>query len=228
MGGGVPGRFAVATGELLCQSNFAEPVFALLDDGEFLRRLYSQLAKYGLTLSGMRWEEASSFGDEKLTCAVANLNSVVNILLERVEVHCLDVTRLDRAVFKELVSDTLQAVGAYQGNSLKTHAFSLTMHGTIAGLPPRDFLRRFVPSSPDLGPSIGTGVAFYYGAAADRVIAALTADLSPIIHDTLFVRIHGVWDAEKVGTAAFIANAESFINRALDSLDLSLAVQSSS
>lgn len=218
--------FKSSQGDLIFQSDFAEPAFGLFRDSWlFYGRLYSRLSTHGLRLADMKPERGNgSLGDFHLACSFVNFAVTVRVRLDRAEVQCLDVTRVDAKSLNGIAIGTLETIKGHIPNlAFRSHTLAVGLHGQLEGVPTREFLSGFVKGSlKDLGPSLGSGIVFYHGAQADQTLSAVTLDQSGIIAGGLFIRIHVVWDGGAVTPDALPTVAEKHVRGVFAQLGLTL------
>jgi hypothetical protein len=219
-------KLDVSKADLAFEAGFPQPEFGLFRDvATLLDFLFKRLEPYGLRLSDIRVERgAGSVGDQHILCYLFNYGMTVRVRVERIEVVCseLPVNYLEK--FKGAILGVLRAVKDFRSDlSFRAFAVAVGLHAKLEGWQARDYLARFVTNAPQgLGPSTGNGVVFYFGPEGDRLLSTVTGDLSAVVQDGVFVRIHGVWNAEKVGADALSETADAFIRQALDRLGLQL------
>lgn len=220
----MPAALKLAQGDLIVQADFAEPAFHMFRDyWEFAHRVFTKLARHGLRLTDMKFERGSgSIGDGYLLCSLFNFTMAIRFRVEKVEAHCLDLARMDVNRFSQASADALEAVRSHIPNvAFRTYSLGVALHGTIEGISAREFVSKFVTRTPEkLGPPIGTGVVFYYGPEADRLLSALTVDLSAVVSDGVFVRANVVWDGAKIAIGAIREAGEKFVGDVYRRLEL--------
>lgn len=216
--------FRVSQGDFVFQADFAAPIFELFNDAALQRQIFSRFTRHGLRLVDIKAERgAGSLGEVHLHCWFFNFSAALRIWLERVEINCFDVTRVNTPKLKDLITDVLETAPALFKVPFKTYAMALGLHGLLEGVAPKDFLSKFVTKVPNtLGPLLASGSVFYYGAKAERLLSSLTIDLSAAVREGIFVRIQATWDAEKVGSGALTGLAENHVQEALNQLGLRL------
>jgi hypothetical protein len=209
-------RFAV-------QAHFLTPVFDLLKDVSGLsHHLFNALgAHYNLSLANMRFEAgAESLGAMNLRLSWPGL-AEVRIFLDRVEIESGYLQFL-RFAEGDLVADVLGALSGFVRDP-GFRAFSVTqeVHGALVDKARHDFLGRFVSSVPEgLGPPLGTGMVFYYGAEANHLAASITLDFSRSIEGGIFVQSIVLYDASKVAAGELQKLSRSDFEVLLDRIGL--------
>lgn len=182
------------------QAHFLSPMFDLFKDIPALsRHLFNELSRYNLRLTNMRFEAgAGSLGEAFLRISWPN-QADVWILLDRVEIESVYPQFL-RFEEKDLISDVLRTVAGYlPDTSFRAYSVTQEVHGSLVGGSRKDFLARFAYSVPEgLGPTLGAGVAFYFGADVDQLAVSVTLDFSRAIEGGIFVQSVVLYDASRV------------------------------
>jgi len=216
----------VTKADLTVEAALPRPEFTLFRDAAaLLDCLYRRLEPYGLRLTDIRVERgAGNVGEQHFLLYLFNYWMTVRIRVERVEVYCSDLPpgQFDR--FKAAMLDVLGAVKDHRPDlSFRTFGIALEIHARLEGQPVRDYLARFATNNPTgLGPPSGSGVVFYFGPEGDRLLSAITADVSAVVSEGLYLRIHGVWDAGRVAPDALGGIAEGFVRQAIEGFGLQL------
>lgn len=221
-------KLDVSKAELSFEAGFPKPEFGLFRDGAaLLDHLYRRLEPYGLRLTDIRFERGTgNVSDQHILLYLFNYWMTVRVRVERIEITCSELPQKDVEKFKAAILDVLLAVKNYKADlSFRAFAIAINLHAKLEGQSVRDYLARFVTSVPkNLGPPTGSGAVFYFGAEGDRLLSTVTADVSLVVPEGLFIRIHGVWDAGRVTPDAIAGKADIFVRQALDGLGLQLPV----
>lgn len=224
----VPIKLGISKADLRFEAGFPKPEFGLFRDvAALLDHLYRHLEPYGLRLTDIRVERGTgTVGDQHILLYLFNYSVVVRVRVERIEVTCSDLPQELVRGFTAAVLDVLRSVKSYRSDlSFRTYAIVIGLHAKLEGHSVREYLARFVANAPEgLGPATGSGAVFYFGTEADRLLSTVTADVSAVVPDGLFVRVHAVWDAGRVVGDALPMAADSFLRQALESLGLQLPV----
>ncbi len=219
-------KLEVIRADLLFEAGFPQPEFGLLRDASaLLHNLFKRLEQHGLQLNDLRVERGSgSLGDHHILCYLFNYWMTIKIRVERIEIVCSVLPQDHVEKFKAAILDVLRAVKDCAPDlSFRAYAVAVGLHAKLEGHPARDYLARFVGHVPQgLGPSTGSGAVFYFGPEAERLLSSITADVSAVVQDGIFVRIHGVWDAKKVMPDLLPGVVDAFLRQALESLELQL------
>ena len=220
-------KLEAARADLTLEAGYSQPEFGLFfeDGSALLHHLFKRLEPYGLRLTDLRVERGSgNIGDQHILCYLFNYWMTVRIRIERIEVVCSELPQDYVDKLKAAIVDVLGAVKDYRPNlSFRAFAIVVGLHAKLEGQPVRDYLARFVANVPQhLGPSTGSGAVFYFGPEGDRLLSSITADVSAVVQDAAYLRIHGVWDAKKVAPDSLSAIADGFVHQALESLGLQL------
>lgn len=222
----MPIKIAVEKSDLAFEAGFPKPQFALFrDGGALLDRLYARLEPHGLKLADIRFERSGSVGEQHFLIYLFNYLMTIRIRVERIEINCSALPRPLISQFKAAAVDVLRAVKDHLPElSFRAFAVAVAIHAKLEGRSARDFLGQFAVGAPKgLGPLTGSGAIFYLGAEAERLFTTLTADVSAVVPDGLFVRVHSVWDAARIAPDALMGEAaEALVRQAVASLDLQL------
>jgi len=223
----MPTQLAVSLADLALEAGYPQPDFGLLRDGSSLvGHLYTRLEPYGLTLNDIRAEGVTgSAADRHILVTLFNGTLSLRVRIDKVEVAW---TRFNNDQTEKLKSATLDAMKAFVDYkatiSFKSFAVALALHGPLNGMRAREYLARFVTNIPtNVGPPVGAGAAFYFGAADTRLYSAVIVDASVIVTDGLFVRVHSTWDARQMALDALGGIAEAYFRQVWASLDLQVA-----
>lgn len=221
-------KLEVPKADLAFEAGFSKPEFALFRDGaDLLDRLYARLEPYGLQLNDIRVERGTSNAAEQhVLVYLFNYWMTIRIRFERIEITCSHLPQDLVEKYKAAILDVTRAVKEHKPDlSFKAFAVASAFHAKLEGLSAREYLARFVTEAPQgLGPSTGSGAVFYYGAEGSRLLATVTADMSAVVPDGLFVRIYGIWDSARIEIDALAGTADAFVRQALEKLDLQLPV----
>ena len=217
----------VEKAELTFEAGFPQPEFGLfLDVGTLMHHLFMRLEPHGFRLNDLRVERGSqNVVDHQIVCFLFNYSMTVRIRIDRIEVTCSQLPRDSVEKFKAAILDVLQAIKDYRPDqSFRTFGMALGLHGKLEGQPAREYLARFATKVPqNLGPSTGGGAIFYFGPEGDRLLSSIVADVSAVVQDAIYLRIHGLWDARKVAPTSLSGVADALVQQALEGLDLSLS-----
>jgi len=218
-------KLEVEKSDLAFEAGFPKPEFALFrDSAALLDSLYLRLEPHGLKLADIRLERVGSVGEQHLLVYLFNYSMTIRIRVERIEITCSELPQDLVESFRAAILDVLRAVKDYRPEvSFRAFAVAVGIHGKLEGKSARDYLGQFVSGVPTgLGPSIGAGAIFYFGAEGERLFATVTADVSAAVPNGLFVRVHSAWDAGRVAPEALAGTVEAFVRHALESLGLQL------
>ena len=217
-------KLEVAKADLVFEAGYPQPEFDLFRDGAtLLDRLFKRLEPYGLHLNDLRVERGvGNVGDQHILCYLFNYRMTVRIRVERIEIICSELPRDYVEKFGAAIVDVLRAVKDYRPDlHFRAFAVAIGLHAMLQGQSIRDYLGRFVANIPQrLGPSTGNGAVFYFGPEGERLLSTVTVDLSTVVQDAAYLRIHGIWDAKKVTPDSLSGTADTFVRQVLDSLGL--------
>jgi hypothetical protein len=194
------------------QAHFLSPVFDLFRDLPALsRHLFDILGPhYNLRLTSIRFEAGTgSLGEVFLGLSWPDL-AEVRIFLDRVEIESRYLPFL-RFENRDLVTDVLSALAEYvRDTRFRAYAVTQEVHGSLIGQSRDEFLAQFAPSVPEgLGPALGAGIVFYFGAEADHLAASVTLDFSRAVAGGIFVQSVVLYDATRVLASDLQAVARS-------------------
>jgi hypothetical protein len=221
-------KLEVPKAELQFEAGYTQPDFGLFrDEPAILHHLFKRLEPHGLRLSDVRVERGSgNAGEQQILCHLFNYWMTVKLHIEKIEVVCTQLPRDHVEKFNAAILDVLRAVKDYRADlAFKAFAVAVGLHAKLEGQPGRDYLARFAANVPQtLGPSTGNGAVFYFGPEGDRLLSSVTADVSILVQDAIWLRIQGMWDARKVTPDSLPGIAGGFVRQALESLGLQLPV----
>jgi hypothetical protein len=209
--------------ELRFDASYTRPAFDLFESRNSLGVLFKYLAPHGLRLADLRTEAANgNIGEQHLNCSLFNYLMNIKIRTEGVEIFCSQLPRDHVSQFDAAIVDVLKAIK--EGSpTLAFGAFStaIGLHGKLQGQNARDYLATLTTTPPEgLGPSTGSGSVFYFGPEGDRLLSSITADVSIVVRDGLYLRISGTWDPAKVTIDTLGQTTKTFVNDALANMNL--------
>jgi hypothetical protein len=219
----MPIDFKAARGELHFQANYTEPFFELWQRPDRLfKTLFTTFAKHGMHLNDVKWGPATSVGEVDLTFHLLNFALTVHIRVDRVEIDAFDICRVNEQLLQEVGVELFDALKTYNSSvSFAAYVVALAHHGTLSTGTAREFTHKLIGSMPEiLGPVTGSGMVLYYGPGEDRLSSAVTLDLSAVVSDALFVRVHTVWDASRVRLEDLAARTRQYWERVFKALNL--------
>ena len=220
----MPSRLHVAKADLNLDASFTQPEFSLFRDTDgLLQSLFARLQQHGLRLQDMKIERGTgSVGEFHVACYLYNFMMAVRVRPEKIEIGCFEVPENYVERLLAAIVDALLAVQSHLPSLIfRAHTMGVALHGTLDGESVKQYLSKFVGNVPSgLGPQIGSGAVFYFGAEDDRLLSSVTVDLSAVLTDGLFVRLYVVWDAKKLQVAAIPSQATGFARHALDCFGL--------
>lgn len=165
---------------------------------------------------------AESLGQVNLQISWPDL-ATARLFLERIDLTSVYPPFLD---YRDgaLVADLLDAVAGYSPDiSYRSFVVTQEVHGSL-DLPAREFLSRFSATPPgSLGPPLGSGTVFYFGAGENRLAGSLALDFSRLVEDGLFLKLVIVYDATQVKPAEILTISRSQWSNLVDEIGLELA-----
>lgn len=216
--------FNIVRADFALDAVYQRPEFATLrDSGSLLARLYSGLEPHGIKLSDFKVERgAGSLADFHVLCYLFDFLLTIRIRLDRVDVVGSSLSKENITRFSTAVIDALHAVRAHLNSDYRAYSLSLNLHGTLGGLDVKEYLGQFVAKRPKIGPAAGSAVAYYFGPEDDRLIAAITLDVSAAVAGALYVRPHATWDGNRVRVDALPGRARQFLSDAMGAIELEI------
>jgi hypothetical protein len=217
-------RFEVRREHFSVQAHFTHPIFDLFREfPDLVRHLFRSLSPHGLRLSDIKLDSASeSLGEVNLRLSWPQL-AVARLFLDRVDLVS-DYPPFLSLRGGSLIPDLLSAVAGHSSD-VAYRAFGITQefHGVLDSSP-KDFLGRFSSAVPmTLGPALGTGTVFYFGASKDRLAGSLALDFSRLVEDGLFVKLVVLYDANRLDAVELVETARSQFANLLSEIGLELA-----
>lgn len=215
--------FEIRQQQFTLQAHFASPVVRLFREfPELAHHLFQALGNHGLRLENVRLDSAGeSLGEVNLQMSWPDL-ATARLFLER-----LDLAAAYRFLGYQngsLLPDLLSAVSDYSPEvSYRAFAVTQELHGALT-VPLKDFLSRFSTGAPaSLGPAMGSGAIYYFGASDNRFASSLALDLSRLVEEGLFLRLVTIYDASQVNTSDLMAVSRLQLSNLVHELGLELA-----
>lgn len=224
----MPIKFEVVKADLNFEAAYTQPEFGIFrDSSNLLHHLFKRLEPHGLRLTDVRLEHGSTnVTDHYIQCSLFNYVMTVRVRVERIEIICTELPGNYAEKYWAAIRAVLTAVTDFDSNlSFRTFAMAVGLHGKPEGKTVHEYLAPLTPRVPqNLGPFTGSGAVFYFGPEGERLLSSVTADMSILLQDSLYLRIQGFWDAKKVTPDSFYSVADAFARKALSSLELELPV----
>lgn len=205
--------------DLTIDAPLPEPRFRLFEDEPaFLETVFRRLGPHGLRLGDIRIDHGAPLADQ-ISCHLINYWMTVRFKLDRVEIVCSELPRNYLEAFSSAIP---QALSVAMDLKPSVHFSGITtnigLHGTIDNRDSREYLKTYVRTPPlGLGPDIGNGVVYYFGAEEGRVNGSALIDMSAVIPGGVFVRVYAAWDGAKVPIPELFQAGQSFVDRVLAS-----------
>jgi hypothetical protein len=221
-------RFEIRREHLNLQARFGAPVFGLFKDfPELVEHLFRTLGGYGIRLTDIKLDSpGESLGEINLRFSWAELNTECRIFLDRVELASgyPPFPPFVHLAKGDLVRDILDSLASYSPDiSFRAFQVMREFHGAL-DVPASDFLGRFSSSAPQsLGPSLGSGTIFYFGADANRLAGSLSLDFSRVVDDGLFLKLITLFDASQVAAADLLPTARTQLVNLVAEMGIELA-----
>lgn len=210
--------------QITLQAHFAKPVFDLLRDVPHLaKHLFEGLDSYGVRLGDFQVDSAGdTLGEVNLRIALQHLVTV-RIFLDRVDLTSTYPPFLCNYRDGSFTADLLGLIQDYSSD-VSFRAFGITreIHARL-DFPLKDLLNRFSAGAPrSLGPLLGSGTVFYYGAAEDRLTGSLALDFSRAIEEGLFLKMAILYDSTQVDARDFMAISQAQFSGLVEEIGLEL------
>ena len=191
----MPG-FTVSQSQVELESRFEPRLWALVHDTPSLyEALLRNLGPLGLAATDVRPITGDgSIGSAGLEFWLFAFQATIRLRLESFTAQCNSLTRVGRDQFISLVGGTTAAIEQASRSAFKFrgHTLSYSCHGTGDGMKSAEFIRQFAPQGPkieQMGESIASGTALYYGPAEPVLSSIVTLDPSRVIDGGLFLRV---------------------------------------
>lgn len=195
-------KFDVKIGDLGIEGRFESPAFSVLrQDGQrFFELLYVALAPFGMDLSNVTFGQTGTLADKNAYFALPALNGGVKLTVGRLEIGFNDINKINFEGIKNIINSVYGALeSANVGARISSYTATLNVHGVVDGTAGHAFIEPFVARKPNgLGPSLGSGVVFYFGAHERRTNMAVVLDGSALVTDGLYSRMIITLDARRV------------------------------
>lgn len=222
----MPLKFVVSRSDFTLEAVYQRAELAAFgrNQPELLGRLLEVLGPHGLKLSDLKVERGGgTFADLHVLCqGLVDYVLTARVRLDRVEAYCSYLTVENKDRVFAAVLDTLKAVKNHITADYRVFSLSLNLHGVVEGIDHREYLAGFVGKTPNIGPVLGTAVAYYLGPAEDRLTSTLTLDVSALVAGAVYVRPQATWDASQVTVELLQGRAEAFVRDTLSSVGLEL------
>lgn len=218
-----PIRFEVERSDLSIQATFRTHLWALFHNiPQLYSALLTELGELGVTANSIKSDTADgSLGAYNVNFWLMNFRAQVRIRLEQLEIHFTNIVQADADKSERLFLQLARALAAVNEEfAFSGYAVDIGLHGQPIGIEPKEYLARFVGRRPQLpGPYIASGAVFYFGEEGHATLRTLTADLSGLLTDKLYVRIYSVFK-DTVRPERLRSTVEEHTSAALRSIDL--------
>jgi hypothetical protein len=193
--------FEIRQEQISLQAHFVKPAFGLLKDVPHLAmHLFEALDSYGIRLADCKMVSTDeSFGEVNLQIALRSL-ATARVFLDRIDLTSAYLSFLNEFRDGSFTADLFVAIQEYSPEvSYRTFAVTQEIHGRL-DIPLIDLLSRFSAAAPrTLGPVVGSGTAFYFGASENRLTGSLVLDSSRLVEEGLLLKLDLLFDATQVG-----------------------------
>jgi len=194
--------FHVEKSDVTIHANFQAPFWPLVHN---MPSLYSALLdgmrEFGVGSQAIRNDSGDgSLGGYNVNFGMLEFRAIGRIRLETAEFQCpnlakQDLDQIERAFVR--FADAL--VTAQSDVRFASWDVSVNLHGQPEEIAAKDYLSGFLSKMPDgMGPCTGSGVVFYFGERPPTISSSVTAEISAILPDRVFVRVHSMFDGAAV------------------------------
>ncbi len=204
----------------------AHPFHLLANPSPLYRSLLGHLSNYGARLDTLRFD-ATSIGEANISCNLLDLNTSVQLRLDRLEVTFLRFLEVGK-VAPLIVADSWAAVHQVDSElKLQTHFVSLNVQAKIVGARYDSVVRRYITTPAGFGSDASAGVAFYLPAnrEAGQVLGNITLDRLAGSEENLVVRLGVGFDASAVRIEEIETRTEKYLSGLLQELGLTFEKQ---
>lgn len=203
MGGG----FEIRQEQITLQAHFERPAFGLLEDVPHLaKHLFDALGSYDIRLSDFKVDSTGeNLGEVHFRIGLRNL-ATARLFLDRIDLTSAYLPFLNDFREGSFTADLFSSIQDYSPEiSYRAFAVTQEIHGRL-DVPLKEFLSRFSAAAPrSLGPALGSGTVFYFGAAENRLTGSLALDFSRLVEEGLFLKVAIVFDAAQVEAGEILA-----------------------
>lgn len=215
--------------DVLYQGQFAELIFeTLANPAPLYRNLLKHLGKYGANLSSLRFD-AAVLAEATLSCSLLQLNTFVQVRLDRLEVNFLKLHEVGEEAASQILLASWAALHETQASiSIAQHVITINVNTVIQGTPYDRIIKEYVVVPQTLGENTGAGVAFYspeQPGTGERW-GSFVLDRLEGQKDGLALKVKVIFDAGQVPFSALRERANQYLNRQLQSLGLELIAES--
>ena len=216
---------SLSKADVSAQINFATPFWPLVHN---IPALYSQLLgglrNFGISSSAIRTDAGDGTLGAYNVSFWLNPKSWVRIRLESAEFQCRRLMRGELDTQESAFLGLTTALRtAYPELRFAGYVITTNLQGTLKGVKVVDFISTLVQRpSEDLGPFLGSGCVFYFGARGPITLTTVTLDLATGGAEGILVRLHCVVDGTSVDPADLRRVVEPQRDIALNSLGINL------
>jgi hypothetical protein len=216
--------FEIRQEQITLQAHFVKPAFGLLKDVPYLaKHLLEALDSYGIRLADCKMISTDeSFGEVNLQIALRSL-ATARLFLDRIDLTSAYLPFLNEFRDGSFTADLFVSIQEYSPEiSYRTFAVTQEVHGRL-DIPLKDFLSLFSAAAPKtLGPALGSGTVFYFGAAENRLTGSLALDFSRLVEEGLFLKLAILFDATQVEPRELMTVFRAQFSRLVEEIGLEL------
>ena len=191
------------------------------------RNLLEDLDPFGIDPGDMRIDNGDgSLEGYNLNFWALDFRAKCEIRLSRVEIECRTVEQTDTRNIDRLMQVILATINRTDSDTtVVTYEISMHVIGAPTDITPRKFLRRFASRNLiGLGPNIGNGASFHFGARGARTFCSISVDISKMFSDSIIVDIRAEFDGTQLQRENLISESIALLTTGLETLDLRLPV----
>ncbi len=216
--------FAVRQVDVSFQAHFTAPVFGLFQDlPSLLQKLFGSLGPQGLRLAETKLETSGeSLAEVHLRCFLFG-ETTLRIFLDHIEVASLAPNLVPEGYEIAAVRSVEALLEHVPALKFRTYISKLGIQGLPMGITVGELIPQGAGTTcPDLGPPLGMGAVFYYGALRERLAASVTLDLSRAVENGLFVQTSVIYDAQQIAAQGVGEASRRFLSDVLGHFGLVL------
>jgi hypothetical protein len=215
----------VKQSEASFEVRFALPVFDFIGSirSNIHQSMFFGLRQYGLTLGDIRVESGlPNLAGLNATYSLNTYNAFVRVWIDHLEIFFLNLSRVSREQMLQIAGTTLDVLQhTVQDIKIEQYAAALTLHGIPQDIEISQFTAQYTQKAPeDLGPIVGSGVAYYFGPEAERRVSSLAIDMSAVVPGALFVKASVIYDGTTLPMVGSLSVARDYIFKMLADIHL--------
>lgn len=214
----------IKVADLTIDGRFEAPAFTLFqaESGRIIEAFHAALAPFNFDLGNITFGQVGSLAERNIFFFIPSLNAGIKLTVGRIEIGFND---LNKVTF-ETINALMQLVDGALATSkfparIGTYTATLNSHGIIENKSSQDFISPFLQKIPaSIGPHLGSGAVFYFGAFEDWSGLALVMDNSGVLDGGLYVRVLLTLDGKKIALKDLAAVGRAALRKAFGAFDL--------